>query len=361
MKLYEVLLEDKKQVKEAPMGMLNTLGNKAMAKMGNARATGKLSTGTLANQLHKEFQTYLGKTGREATKDAVMGFLSSKGYPTQGAATIINQALKGAGAAPSGPLANLKATAKGVATSAKDAMKKVGSTVADKLKPELKAAPIDKTEPTMGDETPTTTSPADTTAAAPAKTGSFNNQLGGGKASYSQATHFDPTTMKNATTPVAAGGVPSTSNPTTAPKQLDPRDLNKNGEVDATEKSIARNKSKKKVSASKINTGNMVAEAGPGVLPQSIIDKAILKAAQEAEILNNKQGKTSAQQASAGGIQPTAQGNAPADAEPASGTASSGGFGAGLKKGFTGKAKASPDIASLEQRIAAIEKKVGLA
>ena len=375
MKLYEVLLEDKKQVQEAPMGMLNTLGNKAMSKLGNARATGKLSTGSLANQLHKEFQTYLGKTGREATKDAVMGFLSSKGYPTQGAATIINQALKGAGAAPTGPMANLKATAKGVATSAKDAMKKVGSNIADKLKPELKAAPIDKTEPTMGDETPTTTSPADTTAAAPAKTGSsYNNQLGGGQATYNRSTGFDRNTMKNTSEPIdpkAVGGVPTTTNPTTAPKQaatLDPRDLNKDGTVDATEKAIARNKGKKKpaattVSASKINTGNMVAEAGPGVLPQSIIDKAILKAAQEAEIINTKQGKKSTQQAASGGIQPngTAQAGAPADDEAGAGGGSSGGFGAGLKKGLSGKPAASPDLASLEQRIAAIEKKVGLA
>jgi hypothetical protein len=333
-----------------------------MAKMGSARATGKLSTGALANQLHKEFQTYLGKTGREATKDAVMGFLSSKGYPTQGAATIINQALKGAGPAPTGPMANLKATAKGVATSAKDAMRKVGSNIADKLKPELKAAPIDKTEPTMGDETPTTTSPADTTAAAPAKSGgSYNNQLGGGKASYSMNTHFDPTTMKNASTPIDpknVGGIPNTTNPTT----------NKSPQAEPEQPGFLQTatdkiKKRKAVSAGKINRGNALKEAGPGVLPQSIIDKAILKAAQEAEIINTKQGKKSTQQAASGGIQPngTAQAGAPTDDEAGNSGSSSGGFGAGLKKGFTGKPAATPDLASLEQRIAAIEKKVGLA
>jgi hypothetical protein len=371
MKLYEVLLEDKKQVQEAPMGMLNTLGNKAMAKMGSARATGKLSTGALANQLHKEFQTYLGKTGREATKDAVMGFLSSKGYPTQGAATIINTALKGAANAPAGPLANMKNTARGLVGKAKDAMVKQAGNIADKLKPGLTSAPINKTEPTMGDETPTTTAPADTTSAAPAKTGSsYNNQLGGGQATYNRSTGFDRNTMKNTSEPLdpkAVGGVPSTTNPTTAPKQFDPRDLNKNGEVDATEKSIARNKGKKKpaattVSASKINTGNMVAEAGPGVLPQNIIDKAILKAAQEAEIMNTKQGKTSTQQTKSANL----SGGAPTDTDgdiDATDTAKSsgGGFAAGLKKGFTGKPAATPDLAGLEQRIAAIEKKVGLA
>jgi hypothetical protein len=317
MKLYEVLLEDKKKVQEAPMGMLKTLGNKAMSKLGNARATGKLSTGALANQLHKEFQQYLGKTGREATKDAVMGFLQSKGYPTQGAATIINTALKGAANAPAGPMANMKATARGLVGQAKDAMVKQVGNIADKMKPGLKAAPIDKTEPTMGDETPTTTAPAKT----------FNNQLGGGNANYSISTGFDPKTMKNTSVPL---------------KSKDKED---------------KEEKEKVVSSSKINKGNMVAEAGPGVLPQSIIDKAILKAAQEAEIINTKQGQKSSQQAAAG---TTAQASAPADDAGDSGD-TGGGFGAGLKKGFTGKTKASPDIASLEQRIAAIEKKVGLA
>jgi hypothetical protein len=379
MKLYEVLLEDKKQVQEAPMGMLNTLGNKAMAKMGSARATGKLSTGALANQLHKEFQTYLGKTGREATKDAVMGFLSSKGYPTQGAATIINTALKGAANAPAGPLANMKATAKGVAASAKDALVKGAGNIADKLKPGLKAAPIDKTEPTMNPETPTTTGATDTTAAAPVKsngpqggdhanlgfgfdgntglpfksqaerdagltkqkanstTGSFNNQTGGGKANYSMNTHFDPTTMKNVSTPI---------DPTHVGAVPDPK------------------KKKVAVSASKINKGNLVAEAGPGVLPQNIIDKAILKAAQEAEIMNTKQGKTSTQQTKlanlAGGAPTDTDGDGDIDATDTT-KSLGGGFAAGLKKGFTGKPAATPDLASLEQRIAAIEKKVGLA
>jgi hypothetical protein len=357
MKLYEVLLEDKKQVQEAPMGMLNTLGNKAMSKMGNARATGKLSTGALANQLHKEFQTYLGKTGREATKDAVMGFLSSKGYPTQGAATIINTALKGAANAPAGPLANMKNTARGLVGKAKDAMVKQAGNIADKMKPGLKATPIDRTEPTLGDETPTTTSPADTTAAAPTKTGgSFNNQLGGGQATYNRSTGFDRNTMKNTSEPIdpkSVGGVPSTTNPTTTkePEEEKPGYLQ------------SKLQGRKTVSAGKVNRGNALKEAGPGVLPQNIIDKAILKAAQEAEIMNTKQGKTSTQQTKsanlAGGAPTDTDGDGDIDANDTA--KSSGGFAAGLKKGFTGKAKVSPDLAGLEQRIAAIEKKVGLA
>jgi len=346
------------------MGMLNTLGNKAMSKLGNARATGKLSTGSLANQLHKEFQTYLGKTGREATKDAVMGFLSSKGYPTQGAATIINTALKGAANAPAGPLANMKNTARGLVGKAKDAMVKQAGNIADKMKPGLKATPIDRTEPTMGDETPTTTAPADTTAAAPTKTGgSFNNQLGGGQATYNRSTGFDRNTMKNTSEPMdpkSVGGVPNTTNPTT----------NKSPQAEPEQPGFLQSatdkiKKRKAVSAGKINRGNALAEAGPGVLPQSIIDKAILKAAQEAEIMNTKQGKTSTQQTKsanlAGGAPTDTDGDGDIDATDTSKSSSGGGFAAGLKKGFTGKAKASPDLASLEQRIAAIEKKVGLA
>jgi len=344
MKLYEVLLEDKKQVQEAPMGMLNTLGNKAMSKMGNARATGKLSTGALANQLHKEFQTYLGKTGREATKDAVMGFLSSKGYPTQGAATIINTALKGAANAPAGPLANMKNTARGVATSAKQALSKAGTqaksalstatttvgnaaasakdalvkgagSIADKLKPELTAPTINKTEPSLDPETPTTTGPADLKSKIRARTGA--NSAPSGYSAY----------RANA----KAKGISN------AGKQVD--------------------------------SSKMVAEAGPGVLPQNIIDKAILKAAQEAEIMNTKQGKTSASQATSGGIAPAATSGTPstsADASATGGTSagatsSPSGFGAGFKKGLTGKAPVAPDINQLAQRIAAIEKKVGIA
>jgi hypothetical protein len=332
MKLHELLTEGKKKVDEAPMGTLSGLANKAMSKMGSNKASGKVDTGNIANQLRKEFDTYLGKTGREATKDAVMGFLSSKGYPTKGAVTIINQALKGVGAAPTGPMANLKTTAKDVAASAKDALKQKGGALAQKAA--VGASKVintvtDKFKPAAPTATgPEKANPTDTTAGA-AK-GSFNNQLGGGNANYSMSTGFDPKTMKN------------------VGKSLDPKVV---GTVPTTKKK------KVAVSASKINTGNLVAEAKPGVLSRSVIDNAILKAAQEAEIVNTKQGKTSATQAAASGIQP----NAGSAGEPTTSTKSSGGFGAGFKQGLTGKTKAAPNVAELEKRIAAIEKKVGLA
>jgi hypothetical protein len=318
MKLHELLIENK-NITEAPMSGLATLGNKAMAKFGGdargGRATGKLNTGTLANQLHKEFQIYLGSSGREATKDAVIGFLSSKGYPTQGASQIINQALKGQGAAPSGALANMKATAKGAMDAAKNKFGSAVDAAKSKLAPKDAAAEPEKIEPT-GDVAPVE----------PASKGSFNNQLVGGKASYSQATHFDPATMKNATTPISSDEVP------------DPK------------------KKKVAVSASKINRGNPLSEAPiPGVLSQSVIDKAFLKAAQENDIIKNKQGRAPGQSPKVTST------NANTDTDASTSTGNKGGFGAGFKKGFTGKPAATPDLAGLEQRIAAIEKKVGLA
>jgi hypothetical protein len=217
-------------------------------------------------------------------------------------------------------MANLKTTAKGVAASAKQALAKGASNainaVTDKFKPKDAAAEPAKVEPTID-------APAE-----PAKTGSFNNQLGGGKANYS----VDPSTMKNTSTP------------------MDPKDVN-----------VAPKKKKVAVSASKVNTGNPLSEAPiPGVLQQSVIDKAFLKAAQENEIVKTKQGRAPVAKSALG----TATGDAsPAQNAPADDTSGSsqGGFGAGFKKGFTGKPAATPNVADLEKRIAAIEKKVGLA
>jgi hypothetical protein len=48
--------------------------------------------------------------------------------------------------------------------------------------------------------------------------GSYNNQIGNGKANYGVTTNFDPKTMKNVSTPLdpkAVGVVPNTTNPTT--------------------------------------------------------------------------------------------------------------------------------------------------
>jgi hypothetical protein len=81
--------------------------------------------------------------------------------------------------------------------------------------------------------------------------------------------------------------------------------------------------------------------------------------------MNTKQGKTSTQQTTsanlAGSAPSDTDGDGDIDATDTAKASSGKGFAAGLKKGFTGKPTASPDLAGLEQRIAAIEKKVGLA
>jgi hypothetical protein len=102
---------------------------------------------------------------------------------------------------------------------------------------------------------------------------SYSNQLAGGNQNITTGGTFNPTTMQNvpgkpvqAAVPntripqpmnaVGPATQPATAAPAAAPaKALDPRDLNKDGTVDATEKSIARNKAKKPapVMSSKIN------------------------------------------------------------------------------------------------------------
>jgi len=80
MKIHDLLTEQR--LDEKPMGMLKSLGNKAMAALGSGKAQGRIESGTMANQLRKQFDVYIGKTGQDATTTAVIEFLKSKGLPT---------------------------------------------------------------------------------------------------------------------------------------------------------------------------------------------------------------------------------------------------------------------------------------
>jgi hypothetical protein len=80
MKIHDLLTEQR--LDEKPMGMLKSLGNKAMAALGSGKAQGRIESGTMANQLRKQFDIYIGKTGQEPTTTSVIEFLKSKGLPT---------------------------------------------------------------------------------------------------------------------------------------------------------------------------------------------------------------------------------------------------------------------------------------
>jgi hypothetical protein len=137
-------------------------------------------------------------------------------------------------------------------------------------------------------------------------------------------TGFDTTTMKNTSKdidPDAIGGVP--------------------------------NKKKVKVSASKeVDSSRAIQEAG---LPRSVIDKAILKAAQDAAIVSAKAPKATP------AVKPAATtAGQDTDGDGVVTAKDKKGFMAGVKQGMGGKT-AKVDVNDLAARIAAIEKKVGLA
>jgi hypothetical protein len=101
MKITELVMESRK-IDEAPMGMLNKLGNKVMSKFGSDASTGKLKSGEVANKLYSSFNQYLGQSGQEPTWPVVKNWLQSNKYPTSRAEKIV----KAAGAAsriPKGP------------------------------------------------------------------------------------------------------------------------------------------------------------------------------------------------------------------------------------------------------------------
>ena len=80
MKITDLIVEQK--LDEKPMGALAGLGNKIASKFGSGKAMGKLDTGKIANDLRKQFDMYLGKTGEPAEPQTIIDFLSSMGLPT---------------------------------------------------------------------------------------------------------------------------------------------------------------------------------------------------------------------------------------------------------------------------------------
>lgn len=95
MRINEV--EPKKQLSEAPLGAWSSMGNRLLSRMSGiaptaaARAGGKVETGHIANVLHAQFQKFVGATGINPSAKDVIDFLKRKGFPIEGASEILRQ------------------------------------------------------------------------------------------------------------------------------------------------------------------------------------------------------------------------------------------------------------------------------
>jgi len=340
MRITDVLVETntnaKSRLDEKPMGILSKLGNKALSKLGSGRAAGRLSTGDLANKIHKEYDTYLGKTGQEPSKESVLAFLQFKGYPTQGAEKILNSP-EAQGQAPTGPLG------KGSPGAARPGAGKASAAPgADKIEPKMgdepagdATAPTDgKTEPTMGAEKPNFS-----TGPQPTMKGADGKAL--------------PTGIPSTTDPLAAirknAGLPPAADKPAAPAADVP------GAPPGDDKKAAaksRIDQMKKDKAAGTGFGGFVKGAkAKGLvtagmyeataIPSSVIDKALLKAAQDAERMGIGQAlgdpEDDQQGAPAG---PMSKGGA--------GGGQQGGFMAGVKQGMGGGAAGDEDPAKVK-------------
>jgi hypothetical protein len=208
MKVKDLIVENK--IDEAPMGALKSFGLTSLSKV-SPTASGKLQTGTLANQLSADFKEYLGKTGLKAEPDVVLDFLRSKGMPTDAAEKIIaagpekSMLAKGMDA--------IKGMVKGKGTGAQQPQDAGGQQQQPSQQKKQPAGdnpqPQNRVEPKLDPETPQQQDPA--------QKPNFNNQLGGGQQKISTGGTNDPSTFKNVPgTQQVPTGVPSTTDPRTA-------------------------------------------------------------------------------------------------------------------------------------------------
>jgi hypothetical protein len=153
MRFNDILIEatKAKPVNEAPVGMLKRAGLGIQKAFGSTKAAGKLDTGKTANQLRKDFDNYIGKTGQAAEPEVVISWLKSQGYPTTAAQAAMPRTPTAAASAAAPAAAPTTPAADPAAAPATDPA----------------AAPTDgKIEPTL--DNPPTAEPAAASAAAPA-------------------------------------------------------------------------------------------------------------------------------------------------------------------------------------------------
>lgn len=94
MKYNEIVITE--EINEAPMGVLNKAGNWLGSKLTpiapgfGSKATGKLNVGKLANQLHKEFNYYIGNSHQQPTSKVLLDFLKAKKLPITDASKLVD-------------------------------------------------------------------------------------------------------------------------------------------------------------------------------------------------------------------------------------------------------------------------------
>ncbi len=188
MKVKDLIVENK--IDEAPMGTLKSFGLTSLSKV-SPTASGKLQSGTMANQLSADFKEYLGKTGQTAEPDIVLAFLKSKGIPTDSAEKII------AAGPDKGMLAKGMDAVKGMFKGKPGEQPQQGNQPTPQ---DTNPQPKGRIEPKLEPEQPQPSAEKQ-----PAQKPNFSNQLGGGQQKISTG---------GATAP--AGGLPSTTDPRTA-------------------------------------------------------------------------------------------------------------------------------------------------
>lgn len=354
MKIYDIITESQ-EINEAPMGMLSTIGNKLAQQLPTlapnlaSKATGRLETGKLANQLKTEFSKYLGQTGQEADTKAVISFLKANGYPTK-AATAIGKSAAPTTGVPRGPATTTPkatATAKPAtpastptvtatppadtatpvdaerqAISAKRAAKTAAATTAARAnmaanatQPSQAAQPVNYDEPTWkrkGLTAPATIPVAKT--AAPA-------QVNYDEPTWKRKGQAAPTTTSAApaitTPPTNLSNTPAGPSPIKTVKQLS-----------QTPSAVKKRAARAAAKAAPVTAGFDHNEMYEAALPGSVIDKMLLAAAQEAA----KVGYAGAPAPSGTSPQQTSRANT--GSGQSSSTQSSGGFMSGLRQGL---------------------------
>jgi len=134
------LITESQRLDEKPMGFLKKMGTKLASKVPGSigqKAAGRLETGDEANNLKKEFMTWLGKTGDTPEPEIVLQFLKQKGYPTQGAEKAMNAPTTGQkiGKAVGAAGKAVKNVAKDAASFGKDLKTAVGDTGSNAQQP----------------------------------------------------------------------------------------------------------------------------------------------------------------------------------------------------------------------------------